>query len=155
MQLGEVIRKERERKNLSVEQVASGLHLTVKEFEDIEGGASPAEQWGPRLAQIAIKLETPTSRLISRNGKSDQAAQEQGQCGRLIRAKREAKGLSPEDFARLVAISAEDVAQLEEGTSPLETYGPLFLRFAELINQPVFNLFYPCGIPFQQLDDYQ
>ena len=30
----------------------------------------------------------------------------------------------------------------------------LLLGFAEVIEQPVFNLFYPCGLPFQELDDY-
>ena len=36
----------------------------------------------------------------------------------------------------------------------IEKYGPLLLHFAELIEQPVFNLFYPCGLPLEKLDDY-
>jgi hypothetical protein len=28
------------------------------------------------------------------------------------------------------------------------------LRFAEMIEQPIFNLFYPCGLPLQELQDY-
>ena len=35
-----------------------------------------------------------------------------------------------------------------------EQVGPRLLAFAEAIEQPVFNLFYPCGLPFQELDDY-
>lgn len=154
MKLGEVIGKERKRRSLSLQEVASNLGITVKEFKDIECGNSLAEEWGPKLAQIAIKLEIPTSRLISRNGKSDQAALEKGQCGILIRAIRENKGLSPEKFAKLVGISLDEVLAIENGSSPLESYAPLFLSFGELIEQPIFNFFYPCGIPFQQLEDY-
>jgi transcriptional regulator with XRE-family HTH domain len=154
MRLGDVIKKERERKNLTIEQVASHLGVTVKECQEMECGHTSIEEWGPRLAQIAIKLQTPTSRLISRNGKSNGAKQEDGQCGKLIKARREGKVLGRREFAALINLSPEEVSRIEDGTSPLETCGPLLLRFAELIEQPIFNLFYPCGIPLDQLDDY-
>ena len=51
-------------------------------------------------------------------------------------------------------LSQEEYLEIEAGKSPIEKYGPLFLGFAEVIEQPVFNLFYPCGLPFQELDDY-
>jgi hypothetical protein len=44
--------------------------------------------------------------------------------------------------------------QIERGESPLEEFGPLLLRFAELVEQPVFNLFYPCSLPLEKLEDY-
>jgi hypothetical protein len=47
-----------------------------------------------------------------------------------------------------------ELVQIENGESPLETYGSILLRFAEVIDQPIFNLFYPCGLPFQELEDY-
>ena len=35
------------------------------------------------------------------------------------------------------------------------TYGDLDANLRiEMREQPVFNLFYPCGLPFQELDDY-
>jgi transcriptional regulator with XRE-family HTH domain len=154
MKLGQVIKMERERKSLAVKQVALDLGIELHELEGIEQGDSLAEEWGPKLTQIAIALDTPTSRLISRNGKSDEAAKEKGQCGTLIRAKREARGLSQQDFANLTQMPIDEVSDVEDGTTPLEVYGPLFLRFAELIEQPVFNLFFPCGIPFQEYDGY-
>jgi hypothetical protein len=43
---------------------------------------------------------------------------------------------------------------VESGNSPLEEYAPLLLRFSEVVDQPIFNLFYPCGLPFGQLKDY-
>ena len=57
-------------------------------------------------------------------------------------------------MAEELEISLEQYNEIEAGKSSLEKYGPLFLAFAEAIEQPVFNLFYPCGLPFQELDDY-
>ena len=70
MKLGDVIKKERERKKLSFEHTASQLGLSEEEYREIENGQSPAEEWGPRLALIAIKTEKPTSRLLAESGKS-------------------------------------------------------------------------------------
>lgn len=154
MQLGQVIKKERQRKNLSVKESASYLGITVKEFENIECDNSLAETWGLKLLQIAIKLEIPSSRLISTNGKSDKAVLKKGQCGELIKAKRMDKGLNQKEFAELVNIPLEELSTIENGTSPLESYAPLLLKFSELIGQPLFNLFYPCGVPLQKLEDY-
>lgn len=154
MKLGDVIRKERERKKLDVEKVATNLGLSTEAYQNLEAGESPAEEWGPKLAQIAIKLSTPTSRLISETGKSAQANQSAGQCGRLIKAHREKRELTQEELASRLELRVEDIASIENGHSPLETYAPLLLRFSEVIEQPIFNLFYPCGLPLEKLEDY-
>ncbi|HYX22833.1 MAG TPA: hypothetical protein VFC23_01685, partial [Thermoanaerobaculia bacterium] len=62
-----------------------------------------------------------------------------------------------EQVAEKIGLSAEDYAANESGSSEIEEYGPLFLRFAETIEQPVFNLFHPFGLPFEKLtlDDYK
>lgn len=57
-------------------------------------------------------------------------------------------------MAATLEISEEVYSEIEAGDSPIEEYGPILLHFAEVIGQPVFNLFYPCGLPFQGLDDY-
>lgn len=152
MKLGDVLRKERLKKQLSVEDVAGRLGIPAAEWETMEAGESPAEQWGPRLAQIAIELETPTSRLLADSGKF--ADTRQGQAGELIRKHRERRDKSPAAMAEAVGVSEDEYREIEAGTSELETYGPRLLGFAEAIEQPVFNLFYPCGLPFQELDDY-
>ena len=154
MKLGDVLRKERERKRLTIEDAAAKLSLSVEAYGELEAGASPIEEWGPKLAQIAIKLSTPTSRLISETGKSAQARQRDGQCGQLIRGHRQKRELSQEDLAKQLEWPLEELASVENGSSPLEQYAPLLLRFAETIDQPIFNLFYPCGLPFAQLKDY-
>jgi transcriptional regulator with XRE-family HTH domain len=154
MKLGDVVKKERERKKLTAEDVAARLNVTPNEYSDIEAGASPAEVWGPRLALIAIALKVPTSRLIAETGKSRQAAQVSGQCGKLIRAKREDRGLSHRELAEKIEVQLSDVESIENGDSPLEHYAPLLLAFAETIDQPIFNLFYPCGLPLDKLTDY-
>jgi len=160
VKLGDVLKKERENKGLSVEETAKELGLSKKDYEKIEAGESPAEEWGPRLAYIAIVLETPTSRLLAESGRS--ADCKKGQAAKLIKGHRERKELEPEDIVKrieeireaLVPFSLEQYKEVEAGKSPIEEYGPLLLHFAELIEQPVFNLFYPCGLPFQELDDY-
>jgi transcriptional regulator with XRE-family HTH domain len=150
MKLGDVLRKERERKRLAVETVATELKVAVNDYEELESGSSPIEQWAPKLAQIAIQLSTPTSRLISETGKSANA----GECGRLIRAHREKRALDQEQLAVSLGWQVSDLDSIEAGKSPLESYAPMLLKFAELIEQPIFNLFYPCGLPLQQLQDY-
>ena len=154
MKLGDVLRKERERRKLTTADVSANLGLSQSEYEELEGGASTVEEWGPRLAEIAIKLSTPTSRLISETGKSAQAGQNHGQCGKLIRTHREKNGLTREELAKRLEWPIEQLISIENGESPLERYGPLLLHFAEVINQPIFNLFYPCGLPFAELNDY-
>lgn len=154
MKLGEVLKKERERKRLSVEDTAVKMGLSVDEYGELESGASPIEEWGPKLAQVAIKLSTPTARLISETGKSGQASQKEGQCGFLIKTHREKRNLKQDELANLLQWPSEELAMVENGASPLEQHAPLLLRFAEVIDQPIFNLFYPCGLPFNELRDY-
>jgi transcriptional regulator with XRE-family HTH domain len=152
MKLGDVLRKEREKKGATVEEAATKLQVDQKTYEELEGGTSDAEKWGPLLAEIAIRLETPTSRLISETGRSDDY-QENG-CGNLISHHRERRKKTVEDMTEALEISQDEYQDIEAGKSPLEQQAPRLLRFAELIEQPIFNLFYPCGLPFQELDDY-
>ena len=108
MKLGEVLMKERERKKLSSEDVAGKLGIPAEKYQEIEAGNSPAETWGPLLANIAIKLETPTSRLLAESGKS--ADTRAGQAGELIRKHREGRGKTPEQMAEALGISQEEYA---------------------------------------------
>ena len=154
MKLGDVLKKERERKRLTEDDVAGRLGLSADRYGELEGGTSAAEEWGPRLALIAVALKTPTSRLIAQTGKAAQSKQVDGQCGKLIRSHREKKGLSQKDLSEKLGITEADVASIEDGKSPLEIYAPPLLAFAEIIDQPMFNLFYPCGLPLSELTDY-
>jgi transcriptional regulator with XRE-family HTH domain len=154
MKLGDVIKKERTRRKLSVTDVASLMEVSEEEFLLIEAGESPAEEWGPKLAQIAIKLETPTSRLISETGKAANAVRESDQVATLIKRHRESKNFTQQELAQKLSLSLEEIITIESGKTPLERYAPLLLRFAEIVRQPIFNLFYPCGLPFQELQDY-
>lgn len=152
MKLGDVLKKERERKKLSLEDMAGKLNLPLEKYQEMEAGNSPAEKWGPLLARIAIKLETPTSRLLADSGKS--ADTKAGQAGELIKKHRERRTKTPEQLAELLEVSREEYQEIEDGKSPIEEYGPILLHYAEVIDQPVFNLFYPCGLPLEKLDDY-
>lgn len=152
MTLGDVLRKERQARGLSAADVAARLGIADGDYEQLEGGQSGAERWGPVLARLAIQFETPTSRLICESGRSEDA--KSGECGGRIRAARERRGLTPAAVADAIEVTAGDYAEIEASRSPIERYGPLLLRFAEIVEQPVFNLFYPCGIAFEKLEDY-
>ena len=152
MKLGDVLKKEREKKQVSQEETAEKLGISLEEYQHMENGESPAETWGPTLAQIAIQLETPTSRLLAESGRF--ADTQEGQAGALIKGHRERREKTVKEMAEALEISEEAYQEVEAGKSPLEKFGPLLLGFAEVIEQPVFNLFYPCGLPFQELDDY-
>lgn len=152
MTVGEVFRKEREKRNLSVEETASRLTITADEYRTIEGGDSPIETWGPLWAALAIHLQAPMSRLLAESGRWEDTREGQA-CG-LIRSYRKRCEKSAADLAAQLGITSQDYEAIEAGGSPIEKYGPLCLRFAEIIEQPVFNLFYPCGLPAATLDDY-
>jgi transcriptional regulator with XRE-family HTH domain len=152
---GEVLMKERERKKLSAEEMAEKLGVSPEQYRDIEAGNSPAERWGPAIRDLAVALGVPTSRMFAPSGKS--ADTRPGQAGELIRKHRESRQLEAAQLAEKAGLSAEDYAAIEAGSSEIEEFGPLFLRFAEVIEQPVFNLFHPFGLPFEKLtlDDYK
>jgi transcriptional regulator with XRE-family HTH domain len=155
MKQGEVLMKHREKRKLSLDDMAGKLGVSADEYRAVEAGESDAERWGPLLAQIAIKLETPTSRLLAESGRS--ADCQDGQAGRLISGHRERRGKKPEEMAQALEIGPEEYGAIEAGRSPIEKYGPFFLRFAEVIEEPVFNLFYPFGLPLDKLsvDDFR
>ncbi len=150
MKLGDVLKKERERKRLSVEDTAGKLGIQDDQYREMEAGNSPAEQWGPLLARVAIKLETPTSRLLADSGRSSDTRP--GQAGELIRKHRERRNLTVDQMAEELEISKQEYEDIEAGKSGIEQYGPLLLHYAEIIEQPVFNLFYPCGLPLDKLE---
>jgi transcriptional regulator with XRE-family HTH domain len=154
MKLGDVLRKERERSKLSIDEIVSRLGVPRQEYESFENGLSEIEEWGPRLGQIAIKLKTPTSRLIGETGKYADARNGDGNCGKLIKAHRERRQLSQEELAQMLSLSTAEIAAIEDGKSPIEHFGPVLLGFAEAVNQPIFNLFYPCGLPLDKLTNY-
>ena len=154
MTLGDVLKKERNRRDLSERFVAQHMRLTESEYQNLESGDSPIEEWGPQLAQLAISLGTPTARLISETGKPSQVVGGSRTCGSLIQTYRNKRGMSHSDLAEQLGCAVFDVQSIEDGNSPLEVYAPLLLAFATCIDQPIFNLFYPCGIAFDQLDDY-
>ncbi len=152
MKLGQVMKKERERKKLSTADTASRLGIPEDKYAEIEDGSSPIERWGPLLFQSAVKLETPTSRLLAESGKSKDCRP--GQAGELIRKHRERRQITADQLAQQLGITREELDEIEAGRSGIEEVGPLLLGFAEIIEQPVFNLYLPCGIQYDQLDDY-
>lgn len=157
MKQGEVLMKERERRNISAEDMAGKLGVSLETYRDVEAGSSPAETWGPFIRELAVGLGVPTSRMFAPSGRS--ADTRPGQAGELIRKHRESRQLTAEQLAEKTGLAREEIAAVEAGTSEIEQWGPFFLRFAETLEQgfPVFNLFHPFGLPFEKLrlEDYR
>jgi transcriptional regulator with XRE-family HTH domain len=154
LKLGYVLRKEREgvtglnrHRAYSLTEMADALGITADEYAAIERDDSPAEKWFTLLCRIAIKLEIATSRLLARNGGAERS-------GPLIRFWREERGFTVEEMSDEMGLSLAEYVAIERGESPIEHYGPLLRRFSELIDQPLINLYLPCGVPFDQLHDY-
>nr|HRC88129.1 helix-turn-helix domain-containing protein [Thermoanaerobaculia bacterium] len=113
MTQGDVLKKEREKRGLSLEETANRLGISSSEYSNLETGNSPVEDWGFRLAQAAITLETPTSRLLTDSGRSRDCRP--GQAGELIRRHRERRGKSKEEMAAAMGISVEEYERVETG----------------------------------------
>jgi DNA-binding XRE family transcriptional regulator len=150
VKLGEVLNLERERCGITPTDAAARLGAGTDEYEALESGASEAERWGPLLAEIAIALGVPTARLLADSGRAADATS--GEVGALIRGHREQRGRSAGQMAAALGLAPEDYAAIEAGESPLETWGPRLLAFAEMVGEPVFDLFYPSGIALGALD---
>jgi transcriptional regulator with XRE-family HTH domain len=152
MTVGEVLRKERTRKGLAAEAVAVSMQLTPDEYQLMEVGTSAMEKWGVLLSHLAVALETPVSRLLSLSGKAVDVRH--GNAPKLIRERRERCGKSAAEVAQNLEISEELYREIELGETPIEEYGRRALAFAELVGEPVFNLFFPCGLPVGSVADY-
>lgn len=154
MRLGDVLRKERERKRLSLGELAGAIDLSQEVYAALEGGEPTFEEWAPKLGLCAMALQIPTSRLISSSGKARDAGRQRGQTGRLIMQRRVELGIVEDNLAAAMAISTAQLSVVESGESPLEQYGILLLRYAEVIEQPIFNFLNPGGVPLARLADY-
>lgn len=75
--------------------------------------------------------------------------------GDVLKKERERKGISAKAMAETLGVAPSDYDQIEGGSSDLETYAHFLTNFAKIVDQPVNGLFYPCGLPFQEIEDYQ
>ncbi len=150
MKLGEVLDLERERQGLGPAEAAARLGLSADAYEALVGGASDAERWGPLLAGIAIALGVPAARLVAGSGRAADARP--GEVGGLVRRHREERGRCAGEMAAALGLAPGEYAAIEAGETPMETWGPLLLSFAEMAGEPLFDLCHPRGIALGELD---
>ena len=75
--------------------------------------------------------------------------------GHAIRRQREIHGLALEDVAAHLGLEISAYRTIEEGGDvQLEEAAGQVLGFAELIGGRANQLYYPCGIPFQKVTDF-
>ena len=154
MTIGEVLRTARTRRAIPAAEMASRVGLTLEEYAPLEADATSLERSAMTLADLAVHLKIPLSRLVSPTGRADGAAQTAGQCGRLVQARRETLGLDLDQLAALVGTTVTALREIESGASAVERDGPTLLRCAEAVEEPVFNLVFPCGLPLSVLETY-
>jgi DNA-binding XRE family transcriptional regulator len=152
MKLGEVLAHQRQRAGLTTSQAASCMQISDDEYQELESGTSDAEEWAPILAMAAVTLGTPTSRLFSESGKARDATP--GRAAHLLMQHRNKLAMSVHEMAETLDVSPEKLVALEESGSRMEQLGIRLLRFAETIEQPVFNLLHPRGLPLADAVDY-
>src|SRR5262249_43583036 len=143
---------ERTRYGISRDVLADRLKVPVSELDALETGVEPAEAWGVTLADLAVALGVPISRFIAETGRPEDY--QPGNCGRLARDWRERCGLSLDQLVAKSGIAREQLDELERGTSPAERWLPRLLGIAQALDQPLFNFFYPYGVPLKELDAY-
>jgi transcriptional regulator with XRE-family HTH domain len=74
--------------------------------------------------------------------------------GDVLKIVREMKGVPLAELAAKSGIEAEELQRMEAGKSPLEEYALFLIRFSEVTQVPMQDLFYSRGVPFDKLDDY-
>lgn len=75
--------------------------------------------------------------------------------GEVLKKEREGKGLSTGEVAEGLNVIESDLAAIEAGEdSRFEAFANLVLGFNELIEGQVSQLYYPCGLPFAEVRDY-
>ena len=152
MKLAEVFKKERELKGISVADAARSLNISEEAYQQLEDRHSAVEKWANVLTKAALTLKTPTARLVSETGTAGGITN--GSCGKLIKHYREQRHVTQAEMAGAVGISVTEYEEIERGQSPLESFAPLLLCFAELIEQPVYNLLFPSGVQIEELEEY-
>ena len=77
--------------------------------------------------------------------------------GDVLKKEREMSGMSAASMAEKAGISLDEYQEIESGGSrSFEAAASLIANFAKVVGSPGVNgLFYPCGIPFQEVDDYE
>ena len=76
--------------------------------------------------------------------------------GDVLKKEREGRGLSSAEVADRLNISEPAYLAIEAGeNADFDSAAELVLDFNELITGQVNQLYYPCGIPFTRVRDYE
>ncbi|MCP3957129.1 MAG: helix-turn-helix transcriptional regulator [bacterium] len=75
--------------------------------------------------------------------------------GDVLKKEREKRGLSAETVAQQMNITVDVYHAIEAGEdAPFESAATLVLSFNEMIQGQVGQLYYPCGLPFTEVANY-
>ncbi len=76
--------------------------------------------------------------------------------GDVLRKERENRELATAEAANRLGISVAEYEAIEAGEdASFESAASLVLQFNEMIGGQVGQLYYPCGIPFTEVTDYE
>ena len=74
--------------------------------------------------------------------------------GEVLKKERRKRGIEAAELAKSLGIGEKRYREVEAGESGLESAAALLQAYSKEVGVPVNELFYPCGLPFQELDDY-
>lgn len=76
--------------------------------------------------------------------------------GHIVAQERQRKGLSATEVASRLGLTDREYEALEAGEhGTLEEIAMLLVNFNEIIEGQVNQLFYPCGLPFSEVQSYK
>lgn len=75
--------------------------------------------------------------------------------GDVLKKERRKKGIAAAELAEKLGLDERRYREVEAGESGLESAAALLHAYSKAVGVPVNELFYPCGLPFQELDDYR
>lgn len=76
--------------------------------------------------------------------------------GEVLKQERERKGISTETAAEHLGISVDEYRAIEAGeNASFDAAASLVLSFNEMIEGQISQIYYPCGIPFTEVNGYK
>ena len=76
--------------------------------------------------------------------------------GDVLKKERERRGLPQAATAERLGLSTTEYEAIEAGeNASFEAAASLVLQFNEMIQGQVGQLYYPCGLPFTEVTDYE
>jgi transcriptional regulator with XRE-family HTH domain len=125
-ELGKIIYSRRKELNMSIEEFARRMNITLQKAKSIERHRKSID--GDLIILLSEVLNLEAQVLVKFKKKSPES-----KLGQLIRKRRKELGLSGSDLARRLDVAKQTVNQIEFGKSPLNSSDGMIEKLAEIL----------------------